>query len=204
MTTEEATTFEELMKPLQPALEEIEKERFIHHLETLAFTPFVTLMIYYFTAGAKSGRLLLRGTASVPSVLNLPTVARSTFFDAFNRFPVRWFTKLMMALLAAVTLIEIPELQTLGKLYVVDGSIFPALAKMVWAEYQTNCKGLKLHLVIELNRMIPVQFLIGSGKSNEKLALKQLLEAGVTYITITLRILVQNVRIDKRLKSDRM
>ena len=106
------------MKPLQPALEEIEKERFIHHLETLAFTPFATLLVYYFTIGAKSGRLLLTGTISAPSALNLPLIARSTFFDAFNRFSVRWFTKLMIALLTAVTLIEIPELQTFGKLYV--------------------------------------------------------------------------------------
>ena len=182
MTTEEATTFEELMKPLQPALEEIEKNRFIHHLETFAFTPFVTLMIYYFTTGTKSGRLLLTNTISVPSVLGLASVPRSTFFDAFNRFSVSWFSKLMVALLGAVVWIEIPELQTFGKLYVIDGSIFPAIAKMLWAEYRTNCKGLKLHLLLDLNQMTPVHFLIGSGNSNEKLAFKQMIEAEVTYI----------------------
>jgi len=182
MTAEEATTFQQMMKPLQSALEKIENNRFVHHLETLAFIPFVTLMIYYFTKRVGSGRLLLTDTFSVPSVLGLPTVARSTFFDAFNRFPVHWFTKLMMVLLTTVAWVEIPELHSLGKLYLVDGSIFPALTNMLWAEYQTNCNALKLHLIVDLNRMIPVHFLIGSGNSNEKLALKEMLEMGITYI----------------------
>ena len=179
---EEGTTFRQLMKPIEAGLEKIEKRRPIHHLETFSFTAFVTLLVYYFTKGIGSGRLLLTDTLSAAKSLNLPLVPRSTFFETFNRFPVKWFAELLMILLSTIAWKEIPELQSLGKLYCVDGSLFPALATMLWAEYQRSCNALKLHLVFDLNRMVPVQILVGSGNSNEKSALKQMLEAGVTYI----------------------
>jgi hypothetical protein len=109
-------------------------------------------------------------------------VKRSTFFDAFQRFPVAWFANLLSCLLTAVTWKAIPELEALGKLYCVDGSVFPAVATMLWAEYRSQHKALRLHLCFELNRMIAVQFLVDTGNSNEKKALLQMLEAGVTYI----------------------
>jgi hypothetical protein len=182
MTDEEITTFERLIQPLKPALEEIEKSRSIHHFERLSLTAFVTLLVYYFTEKVGSGRLLLTDVVNAPKTLKLPVVARSTFFEAFKRFPVEWFAKMMMVLLSTVAWKEIPELQALGKLYCVDGSIFPALATMLWAEYQSQCNALKLHLVFDLNRMVAVQIVVGSGNSNEKSALKQMLDAGITYI----------------------
>jgi hypothetical protein len=53
---------------------------------------------------------------------------------------------------------------------------------MLWAEYTTKHQALKLHLCVELNRMIPVDFWVGSGNSSERDALRTLLAAGVTYI----------------------
>jgi hypothetical protein len=64
----------------------------------------------------------------------------------------------------------------------VDGSIFPAIASMLWAEYRSQHQAVRLHLCFELNRMIPVHFLVDTGKSNERRALLHMLEAGVTYI----------------------
>ena len=114
--------------------------------------------------------------------LNLPEVKRSTFFDAFQRFPVAWFAQLFTFVLAAVAWKSIPELDALGQLYCVDGSLFPAIATMLWAEYTSEHQAIRLHLVFELNRMIPAQFLVADGNSNEKHALIKMLEADVTYI----------------------
>ena len=125
LTAEEMTTFEQLMEPLNPALAEIEESRWIHHLEKLSLTAFVRLLVYYFTETIGSGRLLVTDVVSAPKALNLPEVARSTFFDAFKRFPAAWFSRMLMMLLTTVAWKEIPELQALGKLYCVDGSIFP-------------------------------------------------------------------------------
>lgn len=81
---------------------------------------------------------MLTDTLSAPSQLELAVVKPSTFFDAFQRCPVEWFVTLLGALLAAVAWKAIPELEALGKLYCVDGSLFPALATMLWAEYQSR------------------------------------------------------------------
>jgi hypothetical protein len=178
----ESTTFDELLRPLEMTLETIENSRSIHHREVLSFTAFVRLLIYYFVKAPQSGRQLLTDTLSAVSSLGLAIVKRSTFFDAFDRFPVEWFVMLLTTVLTAVIWKAIPELDALGKLYCVDGSLFPALASMLWAEYKTNHAAIRLHLCFELNRMLPVQFIVDAGNSSEKDALRQMLEAGVTYI----------------------
>ena len=181
-SVKEQTTFDELVEPVMERLERLENERPIHHRETLTFIAFVRLLIYYFVKTPESGRQLLTDTLSAAKSLGLPIVKASTFFDAFNRFPVQWFVILLTTVLTTVTWKTIPELDALGKLYCVDGSLFPGLAHMLWAEYKSNCRAVRLHLCFELNRMIPVQFLVQEGNSNEKMALRQMLEAEVTYI----------------------
>ena len=88
----------------------------------------------------------------------------------------------MAFLLATVVWQTIPELDALGKLYCIDGSLFPAIATMLWAEYTSTHRAIRLHFCLELNRLIPAHFLVDTGKSNEKKALLEMLEVGVTYI----------------------
>jgi hypothetical protein len=53
---------------------------------------------------------------------------------------------------------------------------------MTWANYTSNHQALRLHLCFELNRMIPIDFQVGSGNSCERRALIAMAQAGVTYI----------------------
>ena len=181
-TKQDSTTFDELFRPLEKPLEQHERDHPPHHREELHFTDFVRILVYHFTKGCGSGNLLLTDLKSAPPELNLPEVKHSTFFDAFQRFPVAWFAQLFAIVLAAVAWKSIPELDALGQLYCVDGSLFPAIATMLWAEYTSEHQAIRLHLVFELNRMIPAQFLVADGNSNEKKALIKMLEGDVTYI----------------------
>jgi hypothetical protein len=140
------------------------------------------LLIYYFVTPTGSGRQLLTDVLSAAPSLGVAKVARATFFDAFNRFPVVWFQMLLETALKVTRWQTIPEMATLGQLYCIDGSLFPALAKMTWAEYKSKSQAIKLHLCFELNRMIAVQFVVDAGNSSEREALRQMLQAGVTYI----------------------
>ncbi len=176
------TTFDELCKPIDSFLEQHERDHPPHHLETLHFADFVRKLIYHFAKNCGSGRQLIVDLETAPPKLELGEVKRSTFFDAFRRFPVVWFASLLAFLLAAVAWQAIPELDALGKLYCVDGSLFPAIATMLWAEYTSQHRAIRLHFCLELNRMIPAHFLVDTGNSNEKKALLKMLEAGVTYI----------------------
>lgn len=178
----DCTTFDVLFQPLARFLVQQERDHPPHHREVLPYRDFVRLLVYHFAKGCASGRQLLTDVSTAEPELELGAVKRSTFFDAFQRFPVVWFAGMLAFLLATVVWPAIPELATLGKLYCVDGSLFPAIATMLWAEYRRNHQAVRLHLCFELNRMIPAHFLVDSGKSNEKKALRQMLEAGVTYI----------------------
>ncbi len=176
------TTFDQLLQPLQETLDQLENQRTRHHRETLSFRAFVRLLLYYFTASVESGRQLLTDTLSAAPSLGLEKVKRSTFFDGFNRFPVRYFQILFATLLGTLALPTIPELAMVGRLLCVDGSLFPALATMYWAQYQSGSNALRLHLVFELNRMVAISILVDTGNSNERNALRQMLESGVTYL----------------------
>ena len=176
------TTFDELCEPIDSFLEQHERDHPPHHRETLHFADFVQKLIYHFAKNCESGRQLVTDLETTPPELEVGEVKRSTFFDAFRRFPVVWFANLLAFLLAAVAWQAIPELDALGKLYCVDGSLFPAIATMLWAEYTTQHRAIRLHFCLELNRMIPAHFLVDTGNSNEKKALLKMLEAGVTYI----------------------
>ncbi len=176
------TTFAALFQPLEAVLVQHERDHPPHHRETLHFKDFVRKLVYHFAKGCESGRQLVTDISTAAPELELGEVKRSTFFDAFQRFPVVWFANILSFLLATVAWQAIPELDALGKLYCVDGSIFPAIASMLWAEYTSTHKAIRLHLCFELNRMIPAHFLVDTGNSNERNALLQMLEAGVTYI----------------------
>ena len=178
----ERTTFAALFQPLEAVLVQHERDHPPHHRETLHFKDFVRKLVYHFAKGCESGRQLVTDISTAAPELELGEVKRSTFFDAFQRFPVVWFANLLSFLLATVAWQAIPELDALGKLCCVDGSIFPAIASMLWAEYTSTHKAIRLHLCFELNRMIPAHFLVDTGNSNERNALLQMLEAGVTYI----------------------
>ena len=176
------TTFDQLIAPIMAKVAAIEESRVVHHRERLTFTAFVRLLVYYFVTPTESGRQLLTDVLSAAPALGLAKVSRSTFFDSFNRFPVAWSQMLLGTVLAVTAWPTIPEMATLGQLYCIDGSLFPALTKMVWAEYKGKSQAVKLHLCFELNRMIAVQFLIEAGNSSERAALRQMLQSGVTYI----------------------
>jgi len=179
---ENCTTFDQLIEPIMTKVQAIEASRAIHYRERLTFATFVRLLVYYFVMPVESGRQLLTDALSAAPSLGLEKVERSTFFDGFNRFPVAWFQMLLGTVLTVTTWQRIPEMAVLGQLYCIDGSLFPALTKMVWAEYKSKSQAIKLHLCFELNRMIAVQFLVDAGNSSEREALRQMLQAGVTYI----------------------
>lgn len=176
------TTFDQLIAPIMTKVAAIEGSRAIHHRESLTFVAFVRLLIYYFVTPTESGRQLLTDVLSAAPSLGLAKVERSTFFDGFNRFPVVWFQMLLGTALTVTSWQTIPEMAVLGQLYCIDGSLFPALTKMAWAEYKSKSRAIKLHLCFELNRMIAVQFVVEAGNSSEREALRQMLQAGVTYI----------------------
>lgn len=114
--------------------------------------------------------------------LGLSYTPFSTLKDGFSRFESKYFKEVFEAVLASTKLKSVKAIDELGLFKVIDGSLFPTLMQMSWSEYRRKKNAFKLHLSFELNRLIPTEFIIGSGKSNERIFLESVLEASVTYI----------------------
>ena len=85
-------------------------------------------------------------------------------------------------MLGEANLKRVKNLDEWGLFQVIDGSLFPTLLQMRWSEYRKAKNAFKLHLSFELNRMMATEFVVGSGKSAERVFLAGILEKGITYI----------------------
>jgi len=149
--------------------------------------------MYYFATGGKSFKLFIvtqLNLGLLPASLNLRPVPYSTIKavhracrdEAFDRFPAHLFREVFQHLLNTLSFKYLPELKALGTLYCIDGSLFPVINSMQWAEYTSKIQALKLHLCFELNRMISVEFLVSAANGSERQGLLEMLKTGVTYI----------------------
>ena len=150
----------------------------------LFFEAFVRILLFGITCQIGSLRKLVTELRTSPTAaaLDLPATPFSTLKEGFERFPYSAFALLFSTLLAEVPWLAVPELAALGTLWLVDGSLFPMLASMHWANYRQHHNALRLPLAWELNRMIPVEFALGEGSSNERSFLASIVQQGITYV----------------------
>lgn len=152
--------------------------------QKLFFADFVRKLLFAYLEQVSSLRSLAveLQTNQKCQVLGLGETPFSTLKDGFSRFSSEACRKLFETVLSEINLKPIKGLDEIGVFRVIDGSLFPTLIQMSWSEYRKRKNAFKLHLNFELNRMIPTEFLIGSGKSSERDYLLKVLEVGVTYI----------------------
>jgi len=180
------TVFAKLFEPLEPLVEQVAQECPPEwNSLTLSFPNFLKDLVYGFVIEIGSLRLLVGGLQTSPQAkeLGLTPASLTTFHESFLRFPSSLFRDTFCRLLESCSWIKVPEFEALGQLCCVDGSLFPALTTMDWAVYQKKVQAFKFHCCFELNRMVPLQFVIGPGNSNEKKVLLQIAQPGVTYIS---------------------
>jgi hypothetical protein len=152
--------------------------------QKLFFADFVKKLLFAYLEQVSSLRSLSVELQSNQKcqALGLAYTPFSTLKDGFYRFSSEACRRLFETVLRELKFKRITGLDEIGLFRVIDGSLFPTLIQMSWSEYRKQKNAFKLHLNFELNRMIPTEFLIGSGKSSERSFLLEVLEKGVTYI----------------------
>ena len=179
------TVFETILSPLLPLLrEQCAQLKDDANTYRLSLEPFVLNLVFAVLNNIKSISLLITeiDSSTVAREFGLIKVSKSMYSEAFVRYRAAIFQNVFVRLLERLNFLSIPELQLLGRLVCVDGSLIPAIQTMSWAEYKTSANALKINLAFELNRMIPVQIICADANTSERKMLAQLLEAGVTYI----------------------
>ena len=178
-----ATVYQHIIAPMLPLLQK-EVDQLKKDNYTLSLQFFTLNLCYAIVACIGSIRLLITEskTGEIAISQGVTCVSSSMYSEAFNRYDPLIFKRIFFGLLDKLSFKSLPELSSLGRFILVDGSIFPAIKSMSWTCYKKTANGIKLHLVFELNRMIPVQFFSTDANVSEKKILHYLLEEGVTYI----------------------
>ena len=178
-------TFEKLVAPLNSFLErqgnKIDKES---RSKSLFFDDFILKMIYAIVMQVSSLRMLITELETNPSALNLGFSLNpySTFRDGFNRFSVHYFRKAFLHVLKSYDWMRLEAIDEVGIIKLVDGSLFPTLASMYWATYKKSKNAIRLHLELELNTLIPTEFIAQKANSSERSFLLSILKKGYTYV----------------------
>jgi hypothetical protein len=176
------TVFDKLLEPVLPFLDQIEQERSKHWRETLRWIDLVRALVYYFTKRCGGRNAWAVALANADPALHLPPIPRMTLSDGMRRFPPILLRRALAALLASRDLPTNPELTFLGAVYAVDGSEFPIFNGMTLPRTDDVLDRVKLHLKLNLQQIIAVDFLLGTQEPSERNALRQLLEKGATYV----------------------
>ena len=127
----------------------------------LSLFPFTMNLLFLIIKGIKSIGLLVTDTETcrVAKAMGLVIASKSMYSEAFSRYSPELYRKIFIQLLQILDFMAIPEIKHLGRLLLVDGSLFPAIVSMQWAVYKKTAKAIKLQLAFELNRMIPTEFM---------------------------------------------
>jgi len=179
------TVFETILTPLLPLLrEQCAQLKDDAYTYKLSLEPFVLNLVFAVLNNVKSISLLITeiDSSTVAREIGLIKVSKSMYSEAFVRYSAKIFQNLFVRLLERLNFLSIPELQLLGTLVCVDGSLIPAIQTMSWAKYKKSANALKINLAFNLNRMIPVQIISTDANTSERKMLAQFLEVGVTYI----------------------
>ena len=179
------TTFSVLIAPLQKFFEQqasqIDK---VSDSRKLKFTQFTRIILYSFMVQKLSLRKISNHLkiSDTPQNLGLSYVPWTTLRDGFTRFSQSYFFELYRFILKNTQLLKVKALDEIGLISLVDGSLFPTIISMDWAEYKKTKNAIRLHLEFSLNQMIPLEFNGLIGNSSERHFLEKIVQQGVTYI----------------------
>lgn len=179
------TLFSILLQPLEAIIASISPIIDQESLsQKLFFADFLKKLLFAYLEQVSSLRSLPIELATNAKCrgLGFLTTPFSTLKDGFSRFESKYFKQVFETVLASSNLKRVKSIDELGLFQVIDGSLFPTLLQIGWSEYRRKKNAFKLHLSFEMNRLIPTEFVVGSGKSSERLFLESVLEKGVTYI----------------------
>jgi len=123
-----STVYEAIIKPLIPLLKK-EAEQLKKDDYKLSITTFTLNLCYCVITGIKSLRLLSTEakTSDTAQKHGVVIASSSQYSEAFQRYDPAIFKRLFFKLLNQLSFKSIPELNTLGRFFLVDGSLFPAI-----------------------------------------------------------------------------
>jgi len=174
-------------KPLWPILKKLPPED-SHPPRQLHYDQYLCLILFYFFNPTLTGLRSIQKASQlekVQNVLGIKSTSLGSFSEAGNVFDHTLLPPMVKALAQKALPQEAdPRLKDLEKTLVAfDGSLLPALPKMIWALWlDEDHKAAKLHLEFDLLKSVPTQAALTDGNQNEKTILRKKLSSGKIYV----------------------
>jgi hypothetical protein len=154
---------------------------------TLHFNHYATLILFYFFNPVLESLRAVRQASTLKAVqqkLGVRRTSSGSLSEARSVFDPALLKPIFRELAGrSGPLRRGREAEVLHNLTAVDGSLFRALPKMVWALWNyADKKAVRLHLHFEVMRGAPVAAEVTHGKYCEKKVLRRMLEAGRLYV----------------------
>ena len=174
-------------KPLWPMLKKLTPED-SHPPRRLHYDQYLCLILFYFFNPILTGLRSIQIASQlekVQNVLGIKSTSLGSFSEAGQVFDHSLLPPIIMQLAQkAIPQETDPRLKDLEKILVaVDGSLLPALPKMLWALWlDEDHKAAKLHLELDLLKGVPTQASLTDANQNEKTILRKKLSSGKIYV----------------------
>jgi len=159
-----------------------------HQNRKLHYDQYLALMLlYFFTPVLTSLRGIQQATTleKIQKRLGIKKTSLGSLSEASQVFDARLLNPLLKEL-AEQTLPreKDPEIKQIQQLIrAVDGTLLPALPKMLWALWQDDQhRAAKLHLEMDIFNHVPTAAVITDGNGNEKKILRTLLAPDTIYL----------------------
>lgn len=144
------------------------------------------LLVYFFNPTLTSLRGIQRASQleRVQKIAKCSRVSMGSFSEAQRVFDADLLQEILGELAhRAAPIARGKEAEALKNLTAVDGTLLPALPKMVWALWVSDTKrAAKLHLHFEVLKGVPARASVTAGNDSERQQLRKMLEAGRLYV----------------------
>jgi len=183
----EAFKYFDLLQPLLQQLHDAGTERDRAGNRQFFFDQYASLVLLYFfnpVITSLRGIQHASGFRKVQRELGISKTSLGSLSEAVGVFDAELLEPVIRELSSRVRPVHKPaEAEALKNLTAVDGSLLPALPKMVWALWNLDTnRAARLHLHFEVFKSVPIKAKITAGQGCEKKALHAMLEAGRFYV----------------------
>jgi len=154
----------------------------------MSFEDQMKILIYYHLEEHDSGRHLLQVLAqqdfAATYIAPPGGIQKSAFFEAINTRGLEQALYVYADLQkqARAKLPMIKEVEALGDLVAVDGSLIDATLSMEWADYRAGAKKAKIHLGFNVGQGLPHKIVLTDGKADERPQVERLVAPGQTGV----------------------
>jgi hypothetical protein len=144
------------------------------------------LLLYFFSPALTSLRALQKASelAKVQRVTGSSRASLGSLSEAGRVFDAELLREILRELATQATpILSGKEADALDKLTAVDGSLLPALPKMMWALWRDDDhRAAKMHLHFDVIRGVPIDATLTEGNGSEREQLRITLQAGRLYV----------------------